>query len=177
MGRSELLIRDAVVEDMAAVRDIYNALVPTTSIAWTEVPETLREREEWFRNLVREGHPVLVAVDASDEVIGFAAYGSFRGAGRWPGYRHTVEHTIHVREDRWGLGAGRRLLEELIVRARAAGMHVLVGAVDGANDASLRFHERLGFVEVARMPEVGRKFDRWLDLVLVQLVLDDAVGS
>ena len=62
------------------------------------------------------------------------------------------------------------------MRARAAGMHVVVGAVDGANDASLRFHERLGFVEVARMPEVGRKFDRWLDLVLVQLVLDDAVG-
>ena len=176
MSRGELLIRDAVVEDMAAVRDIYNALVPSTTVAWTEVPETLRQRQAWFRHHVRDGYPVLVAVDGSGEVIGFAAYGSFRGAGRWPGYRHTVEHTIHVREDRWGLGAGRRLLAELIVRARAAGMHVVVGAVDGANDASLRFHERLGFVEVARMPEVGRKFDRWLDLVLVQLVLDDAVG-
>jgi len=173
---SELLVRDAVIEDMAAVRDIYNALVPSTTVAWTEVPETLRQRQEWFRHLARDGYPVLVAVDGSGEVIGFAAYGSFRGAGRWPGYRHTVEHTIHVREDRWGLGAGRRLLEELIVRARAAGMHVVVGAIDGANDASLRFHERLGFVEVARMPEVGRKFDQWLDLVLVQLVLDDAGG-
>jgi phosphinothricin acetyltransferase len=91
---------------------------------------------------------------------------------KWPGYRFTVEHTVHVREDHWGSGAGRALMEELVERARAAGKHVMVGALDGANEASLRFHARLGFVEVARMPEVGRKFGRWLDLVLVQRILD-----
>jgi phosphinothricin acetyltransferase len=167
-------IRDAVVADMPALRAIYNDLVPTTTVAWTEVPETLRQRQAWFRRQQRDGFPVLVAAldGGAGEVIGFAAYGSFRGAGRWPGYRLTVEHTIHVREDHWGGGTGRRLLEALVERARAAGLHVMVGAVDGANDASLRFHERLGFTEVARMPEVGTKFGRWLDLVLVQRVLD-----
>ena len=117
---------------------------------------------------------MLVAADGgAGEAVGFAAYGSFRGAGRWPGYRLTVEHTIHVREDHWGSGTGRLLLEALVDRARAAGLHVMVGAVDGANDASLRFHERLGFTEVARMPEVGVKFGQWLDLVLVQRILDE----
>ncbi len=113
---------------------------------------------------------MLVADDG--QVVGFASYAGFRDSLKWPGYALTVEHTIHVREDRWGSGVGHALMEELLARARAAGKHVVVGALDGANDASLRFHERLGFVEVARMPEVGRKFERWLDLVLVQRILD-----
>jgi L-amino acid N-acyltransferase len=104
---------------------------------------------------------------------GFTSYGSFRGDGRRPGYRFTVEHTIHVAETHWGAGVGRALLEALIERARNTGHHVLVGGIDADNAASLRFHERLGFAEVARMPQVGRKFDRWLDLVLVQLILND----
>jgi phosphinothricin acetyltransferase len=175
VGRGELVVRDAVLDDMPALRDIYNALVPSTTVAWTEVPETLRQRQAWFRGQQRAGFPVLVAaLDGGDgEVVGFAAYGSFRGAGRWPGYRLTVEHTIHVREDHWGAGTGRRLLEALVDRARDAGLHVMVGAVDGANDASLRFHERLGFTEVGRMPQVGVRFGQWLDLVLVQRTLDE----
>ena len=113
---------------------------------------------------------MLVADDG--ELLGFASYAGFRDSMKWPGYRFSVEHTIHVREATWGRGVGRALMEALMARARAAGLHVMVGALDGANEASLRFHERLGFVEVARMPEVGWKFDHWLDLVLVQRILD-----
>ena len=155
---------------MPVVRDLYNALIPTTTVTWTESLQTLRERRAWFRRQQRFGHPVLVA-ESVDEVVGFAAYGAFRGAGKWPGYRHTVEHTIHVRDDVHGRGIGRQLLEALIARARTAGVHVMVAAIDRENTGSIAFHERLGFTTVAVMPEVGRKFDRWLDLVLMQRIL------
>jgi phosphinothricin acetyltransferase len=172
-----VLIRDATEADMAAVTTIYNALIDTTTVAWTEQHQTLEERLAWFAEQQAEGNTVLVAVDdgrapGREPVVGFAAYGSFRGAGRWPGYRYTVEHTIHLDRSCWGAGVGRQLLEALIGRARGAGMHVMVGAIDGDNIGSIDFHERLGFVEVARMPEVGRKFDRWLELVLMQRILD-----
>ena len=164
-------IRDATGADMAAVTAIYNALVDTTTVAWTEQCQTLEERLAWFSRQQDAGNPVLVA-DDDERVVGFASYDSFRGEGRWPGYRYTVEHTIHLDRSCWGVGVGRRLLEALIERARRAGLHVMVGAIDGENTASIAFHARLGFVEVARMPEVGRKFDRWLELVLMQRILD-----
>jgi phosphinothricin acetyltransferase len=173
----QMLIREATAGDMAAVTDIYNALIDTTTVAWTEQHQTLDDRLRWFHQQCADGYPVLVAVDDADDddggdrVIGFAAYASFRGAGRWPGYRYTVEHTIHLDRPAWGAGIGRALLEALIERAGADGLHVMVGAIDADNTGSIRFHERLGFVEVARMPQVGRKFDRWLDLVLMQRIL------
>ena len=175
----EVVVRDATSSDMAAVRDLYNALIPTSTVAWTEVEQTLAEREAWFERQQRRGFPVLVAErgraadrdEADREVIGFTAYADFRGDGVWPGYRHTVEHTIHVHESAWGRGVGRALLTELERRALAGGVHVMVAAIDGANVESISFHERLGYSIVARMPEVGRKFDRWLELVLMQRIL------
>jgi L-amino acid N-acyltransferase len=167
-----VIIRDATGVDMAAVCDIYNALIPTTTIAWTESTQTLAERIEWFTEQEARGFPCLVADDAG-AVIGFASYGSFRGDGKWPGYKFTVEHTIHVARSHWGIGVGRALLETLIERAQEAGLHVMVGGIDGANTASIRFHEALGFTEVARMPQTGSKFGRWLDLVFVQRILSD----
>jgi L-amino acid N-acyltransferase len=167
-----MIIRDGTIADMGAVCDLYNALIPTTTVAWTETPQTLEERLAWFAEQQRRLHAVLVADDAG-VVVGFASFGSFRGDGRWPGYRFTVEHTIHVATSHWRANVGRGLLEALIERAQTAGYHVMVGGIDADNAASLRFHERLGFVEVARMPQVGRKFDRWLDLVFVQLMLNN----
>jgi phosphinothricin acetyltransferase len=160
-------IRDATEADLPAISALYNALIATTTVAWTETPETLEDRRRWWADRTGEGDATVVA-EATGAVVGYAAFGPFRDNEKWPGYRRTVEHTIHV-DARWhGQGIGRRLMGALLDRARAQGMHVMVGAVDGANEASIRFHERLGFEVVARMPEVGRKFDRWLDLVLLQ---------
>lgn len=165
-------IRDANLDDVEAITELYNALIPTTAVAWTESLQSVDERRSWLARQADESFPVLVAVEG-DQVVGFCAYGHFRGAGKWPGYSFTAEHTIHVAEAAWGTGVGRRLMTALIDRARTNGVHVLVAAIDGENDASVAFHERLGFLEVARMPQVGHKFGRWLDLILMQLVLDD----
>jgi phosphinothricin acetyltransferase len=166
-----MIIRDALPMDIPAILDIYNALIPTSTIAWTEAIETYDERLAWLEHQGNEGFPVLVAEDLGD-VVGFTTYEPFRGEGKWPGYRHTAEQSIHVREDHWGRGIGRALIDTLVDRARAADIHVLVAAIDSDNLASIRFHERLGYVEVARMPQIGRKFGRWLDLVLMQRILD-----
>jgi phosphinothricin acetyltransferase len=165
-------VRDATIDDSPSIADLYNALIPSTTVAWTGTLQTVAERTVWLRRQSADGFPVLVA-EIDRRVVGFASYGPFRGAGKWPGYDHTAEHTIHVARDAWGRGIGRSLVDALVERAQAAAVHVLVAAIDANNDASLRFHTRLGFAEVARMPEVGHKFGRWLDLVLMQRVLDD----
>jgi L-amino acid N-acyltransferase YncA len=171
----EVLIRDAVIGDVQAITDLYNALIPTTSVTWTETLTTRENRSTWLERQREEGLPVLVAEDTG-EVVGFAAYEHFRGEGKWPGYRATMELSIHVAQSHLSRGVGRALIEALVERARAAGVHVLVAAIDGENEASIRFHERLGFVEVGRMPQTGQKFGRWLDLVLMQRVLDDRLA-
>lgn len=166
-----MIVRDATAADLPAISALYNALIPTTTVAWTDQPETIEDREAWFAARRGDGDATVVAEADDGRIIGYAAFGPFRDNRKWPGYRTTVEHTIHVDGDHHGQGVGRALLEALVERARAQGMHVMIGALDGANDASIRFHERLGFEVVARLPETGRKFDRWLDLVLVQRIL------
>jgi L-amino acid N-acyltransferase len=160
-------IRDATAADLAAISAIYNATIPTTTAAWTETEETLAERVAWFAGQQRDGYPTLVA-DDDGTIAGFTAFGDFRDAVKWPGYRYVVELTVHIAEPYWGRGLGRGLITELLARARTLGKTQIVAAVDADNEASLRFHARLGFAEVARMPAVGYKFGRWLDLVLLQ---------
>lgn len=166
-----MIIRDATADDVPALADLYNAWISTRTITWTEEPVTPESRAAWLKTQAEAQLPVLVA-DEQGEVLGFAAYEYFRGEGKWPGYRLTMEQSIHVRGDSWGRGVGRALVEALLDRAWAAGVHVMVAAIDSENVESLEFHERLGFVEVARMPETGVKFGRWLTLVLMQRILD-----
>ena len=177
---SPVTIRDAEPDDLEAITSIQNAFISSATIEWTDSEHSVDERRAWFDHQVASGRPVLVAVVAvvaddavGEAVVGWASFGDFRDSQKWPGYRLTVEHTIHVREDHWGAGVGHRLMIELLERATALGVHVMVAGIDQANEASIRFHERLGFTEVARMPQVGTKFGRWLDLVLLQRILDD----
>lgn len=157
-------IRHADDADLGAILSIYNHVIATSTAVYTEAPATLADRKAWFDNRRALGYPVLVAC-LGGEVAGFSSFGDFRAAA---GYRHTVEHTVHVRADQRGKGVGRDLILALFPLADGLGKHVMVGGVDGANDASIRFHERLGFERVAHFREIGTKFGRWLDLIFFQ---------
>ena len=162
-----MLVRDAAAGDLPAVVELHNELLDATTYTWTERPQTLAERKAVFERNGARGFPLLVAVE-DGVVCGAASYGDFRDSIRWPGYRTTVEHSVNVFEHSWGKGIGKLLMQELIARARRAGIHVMVGVIDASNLRSLEFHQRLGFREVARMPETGFKHGRWCDLVFVQ---------
>ncbi len=163
-----MLVRPATAQDARAIAELLNALLSTTAIEWSSIPQTEESAWAWL-----DEHDTVLVAEDHGEVIGVGAFGWFRDAATRPGYRFTVEHTIHVRQDRWRTGVGRALMSALVDRARASGKHTMVAAIDAGNDPSIRFHTRLGFVEVGRMPELGTKFGRWLDLVLLQLRLDD----
>ena len=96
-----MIIRDASAADIPAITDLYNAFIPSLTITWTEELETYEHRAEWFEAQCRAGFPVIVAEDGG-EVIGFTTLEPFRGEGKWPGYRHTAELSIHVSEGHWG---------------------------------------------------------------------------
>ena len=162
-----LEIREAQEGDLPAILEIYNDVIATSTAIYRDEPATLEDRRSWFAARKSESQPVLVATDGG--VVGFAAFGGFRP---WPGYRFTVEHSVHVRADRRGQGVGAALMTPLIERAAALGMHVMIAGIDADNQRSIRFHERLGFTRVAHMREVGFKFGRWLDLVLMQRILN-----
>jgi phosphinothricin acetyltransferase len=162
-------VRAATEADLGAILEIYNASILTTT-TWSDRPQTIDERRAWFAARTAHGDAVYVA-DDDGMVVGFAAYGEFRNNALWPGYRFTVENTVHVLEGRHGAGIGRMLMREVIAHAGAAGMHAMIAAVASDNPGSLALHHALGFVEVGRLPEVGWKFERWLDLVLLQLTL------
>ncbi|MGO8970655.1 MAG: N-acetyltransferase family protein [Myxococcaceae bacterium] len=161
-------ITDALEQDVPGILAIFNDVIATTTAVYREEPVALEERLGWMKSRVAAGYPVLVARDGQG-VAGFASFGEFRA---WPCYRNTVEHTVHVRADVRGQGVGLSLVLALLPRAQALGKHVLVAGVDAGNAVSLRLHQRLGFTEVARFREVGRKFDRWLDLVFLQRFVD-----
>jgi phosphinothricin acetyltransferase len=162
-----MIVRSATAADAPAITSLLNALLATTTIEWTETPHTPGGILGWM-----DEHEAVLVAEEQGEIVAVAAYGWFRDAVARPGYRFTVEHTIHVRQDRWRSGIGRTLMGALIEEARLSGKHMMIAAIDSANEVSIQFHLRLGFVEVARMPEVGTKFDRWLELVLLQLRLD-----
>jgi L-amino acid N-acyltransferase YncA len=164
-------IRNATGTDAAAINALYNATITTTTGLWTEELETVAMRQAWLEEQRQLGNPVLVA-EADGQVIGFASYDDFRNSVKWPGYRFTVEHTIHVDAGYQGTGVGSALLGGLLELATTAGKHVMIGAIDSENVRSIAFHLRHEFVEVARIPEAGFKFGRWLDLVLLQRTLN-----
>lgn len=171
MSGEDVVVRPAVEGDLPAITHLFNVLIPTTATAWRDHLADEDEMADWWARQTASDHPVLVA-EVGGRVVGYATWTGFRGGDRFPGYRRTVEHTVHVDGDQHGRGVGRALLEALVATAAERDVHVIVGAIDSENTGSLAFHRSLGFVEVGRMPEVGRKFDRWLDLVLVQRIVD-----
>jgi L-amino acid N-acyltransferase YncA len=162
-----IVVLDATEEDLEGLVAIYNEVIANSTAVFSNQPVTVEERRVWWQARTAQGYPVIVAQDERG-VAGFGTFGDFRA---WPGYRFTVEHTLHVRADARGRGLGTQLLRELIARARALGKHVMIAGVDADNAASMRLHERLGFTAAGCLRQVGYKFDRWLDLVFLQRLL------
>ena len=162
------MIRDATESDLPAIRDIYNDAVRNTTAIWNEQPVDLANRLAWFNARQAQAYPILVSVE-NDEVTGYASFGDWRP---FEGFRYSVEHSVYVRNDQRGKGLGPRLMEALIERARSGGKYVMVAAIESGNQASIRLHERLGFITTGQMPQVGIKFGRWLDLTFMQLALN-----
>ncbi|MBR0729619.1 N-acetyltransferase [Bradyrhizobium japonicum] len=166
-----LIVRDATLEDAEDILAIYNYAAINTTAVWTDGPADLDSRREWMRARQAAGYPVLVAMKGRD-LVGFASFGDFRP---FPGYRHTVENSVYVGEQHHRLGVGRSLMAALIERATTLNKHTMVAAIETSNSASTGLHASFGFTEVGRMPEVGCKFGRWLDMVLMQKRLSSEV--
>jgi phosphinothricin acetyltransferase len=162
-------IRDAAPADASGILRIYNDAVANTTAIWNEQLSSLEQRLAWLAERQQSGYPVLVAAEGPD-VLGYASFGPFRP---WDGYRHTVEHSVYVDGGARQRGVGHALVEELIQRAQTMKKHVMIAGIEATNEPSLRLHARLGFEKTAHLRAVGRKFDRWLDLVLMQLTLAD----
>jgi L-amino acid N-acyltransferase len=159
-------IRLATRDDLAAINDIYNHYVLHSTCTYQIDPEPLTSRVEWFEAHDRL-HPITVA-ELDGQVVGWGSLSAFH---RRVAYRHTVENSVYVRHDLHHRGLGQALLADLITRAQAIGHHSIIALISADQIPSIKLHEKHGFTEVAHLQEVGFKFDRWLDVAYLQLML------
>jgi phosphinothricin acetyltransferase len=176
-------VRAATAADAEGVRTIYNHEVENTTATMDLVTRSLADQVEWlaarsgaFTALVAV-RPAAAGADPrfvvahegnSEEILGFASLSPYKERAA---YRPTVEDSVYVRRDLARHGVGRILLEELIDRARSSGFHSMMARIEASGAASRGLHAACGFREVGIEREVGRKFNRWLDVVLMQKML------
>lgn len=164
----DIIIREAVKEDLPQILDIYNDVILHTTAVYNYDPHTLQMRTEWFETKQQQGFPVFVA-EEEGVIAGFSAIGPFRA---WQAYKYTVENSVYVKADCRGKGISKKLMTPLIDAAKKLGMHAIVAGIDATNEVSITLHKQFGFTEVAHFKEVGYKFNRWLDLKFLELIID-----
>jgi L-amino acid N-acyltransferase len=160
-------VRLARPTDAEATRAIYNAEVTTTTVTFDLVPRSLEDQRAWLESH-GGAHPAVVATDGGGEVVGFGSLSAYRSR---PAYATTVEDSVYVRADRRGQGYGGAILSELVSLATIHGFHSVIARVVGGHEASIRLHRSCAFDMVGVEREVGRKFGRWLDVVVMQRLL------
>jgi len=154
-------VRPARESDAAAIAAIWNPVIRDTAVTFT----TLEKTREGLRADIAARGPCFLVAEAGGRVAGFATCFQFRGG---PGYARTLEHSVILAPAARGYGLGRALMAALEEAARARGAHALWAGISGENPAGVAFHAAIGFAHVARLPEVGFKFGRWMDLVLMR---------
>lgn len=164
----KITVRSATYSDLSAILDIYNEAVLNTTASYDYQPDTLESRAVWFEAHVQSKLPVFVAELEDNRIVGWSALSSFRRAH---GYRCTAEDSIYVAPHHRGQGIGKLLLFPLIESAQQLGLHSIMAGIDADNLASIRLHAAFGFEQVGYLKEVAFKFDRWLDLILMQRLL------
>jgi phosphinothricin acetyltransferase len=161
-------LRTARAADAEAIRAIYNHEVLTTTATFDLVPRTLADQQQWLA--ARSGaFTAIVAVDG-DEVVGFGSLSPYKERAA---YRTSVEDSVYVRRDRNGRGIGRLLLTELLDVAASSGFHSVFARIEASGAASRALHERCGFRLLGIERQTGRKFNRWLDVALMQCLLHE----
>ncbi len=160
-------LRIATEKDLPAMLEIYNEVIENTTAVYDYQPHTLEMRRQWLETKQEQGIPVWMA-EENGKMLGFGSFGPFRA---WAAYQYTVENSIYVAAEARGKGVGSLLLPVIMNEARKAGMHTMIAGIDASNDASIRLHQKFGFEQVALFREVGWKFNRWLDLVFLQVML------
>jgi L-amino acid N-acyltransferase YncA len=161
-----VLLRLARPSDAEAVREIYNTEVTGSTVTFDMVPRSLEEQRQWLE--ARAGALAVVVAEDDGVVVGFASISPYRDR---PAYSTTVEDSVYVRRDQRGKGLGRALLAEIVDVAAKQGFHTVMARIVGHHDASIELHRSLGFEVVGVEKEVGRKFNRWLDVVVMQRML------
>lgn len=160
-------IRPAGIDDAEALMGIYNPMVLSSTVTFDLVPRTLESQQAWIND--RSGARfVLVAVDDQDTVHGFAATSPYRDRAA---YSTTVEDSVYIDEDSQGHGVGRLLLDSLVDTARAHGFHSMIARIVSGHEPSIALHSSCGFEIIGHEREVGRKFGRWLDVIIMQKLL------
>lgn len=159
-------IREAVPEDLPSITELYNHYVRNSVVTFDEQQWTLRQWRDKFAHLTKLGLPVLVAESPAGELLGYALLQPWAAKSA---YRYTVEDSIYLGPSAGGKGLGHALLTALIRAAQERGIRQIVAVIsDKGAEASVRLHEKLGFVEVGRMGRVGFKFNRWLGTIYLQ---------
>ena len=171
---TSLEIRPAIAADLAFVTDIYAEAVSFGTATFELVPPDLAEMTRRFQALVDGGFPYLVAV-LEGRVAGYAYAGPYRPR---PAYRFTVENSVYLQPAIHGRGIGQQLLQRLIAECAARGFRQMIAVIgDSANAASIGVHSRCGFRMIGTHPNVGLKFGRWLDTVMMQRELGEGAGT
>ena len=164
-----LRIRDAKKEDLPTILKIVNFEIEHTTAIYDYDKRNLEYQTAWFEKKKKEKMPVIIA-EENGKVIGFGTFGIFRP---WDGYQFSVEHSIYLDKDSRGRGSGKKIMKELIRLAIELGFHTMIAGVDANNVDSIKFHHDFGFKEVGRFNQIGYKFEKWLDLIFMQLFLKE----
>jgi len=167
VGETNISIRLATEDDLPGMLEIYNDIILNTTAVYEYEPHTLEMRRQWFLTKQEQRFPVFLA-EEDGNLAGFSSMGPFRA---WAAYKYSVENSVYVKSGLRGKGIGRLLLAPLIGAARNLKMHTIIAGIEATNEASIKLHESFGFKEVAHFKEVGWKFERWLDLKFLQLLL------
>ena len=160
-------IRTATKQDLPLILAIMNEAILNTTTIYDYHARSLVYVEDWFAQKQTNGYPVFVG-EVANQVVAFASYGSFRN---WQAYKTTVEHSMYVLPSHQGKGFGKQLLATLIQSAKTQGFHSMIAGIDSTNQASIHLHTKFGFATIGQIDQVAYKFDTWLHLVLMQLIL------
>ena len=160
-----LMIRQATEQDVATILEIINYNIEHSTALYHYEPQTYEQRLAWFKEKQQAGDPIFV-YEEDGEVAGYATYGKFRPQ---PAYKYTVEHSIYVHHNHYKKGIASKLMETLIEYARTHEVKTMIGCIDATNEASIRAHEKLGFIHSGTLKNVGYKFGQWLDAAFYQL--------